>query len=87
MPEWNEGAEWYSTVPCGIVVGPYHRTAIATHAAEHEFNCANCQRHGFRPSPRDTLIAYLKAKTEEGDWHAVSDAANDLRVLEAKAGR
>lgn len=31
-----------------------------------------------------TLVAYLKAKTEHGDWHGVSDAANDLRVLEAQ---
>ena len=30
-----------------------------------------------------TLVAYLKVKVEEGDWHGVSDAANDLRVLEA----
>jgi len=30
------------------------------------------------------LIEYLKVKTEERDWHAVSDAANDLRVLEAQ---
>jgi hypothetical protein len=33
---------------------------------------------------RETLIAYLKLKTEQGDWHGVSDAANDLRVLEAE---
>lgn len=32
---------------------------------------------------RRTLIEYLKAKTEVADWHGVSDAANDLRVLEA----
>lgn len=32
---------------------------------------------------RRTLIEYLKAKTELADWHGVSDAANDLRVLEA----
>ena len=31
-----------------------------------------------------TLVAYLRAKIEEGDWHGVSDAANDLRVLEAR---
>lgn len=31
-----------------------------------------------------TLINYMKSKIEEKDWHAVSDAANDLRVLEAK---
>lgn len=32
---------------------------------------------------RDVLITYLKAKTEAQDWHAVSDAANDIRELEA----
>ena len=36
---------------------------------------------------RATLIAYLKVKTDEGDWHGVSDAANDLRVLEAAQSR
>lgn len=30
------------------------------------------------------LVAYLKMKVEEADWHGVSDAANDLRVLEAR---
>lgn len=29
------------------------------------------------------LLAYLYAKVQERDWHGVSDAANDLRVLEA----
>jgi hypothetical protein len=33
---------------------------------------------------RDTLIKYLREKTTESDWHGVSDAANDLRVLEAE---
>lgn len=33
-----------------------------------------------------TLIEYMRTKIEEGDWHAVSDAANDLRVLEATDG-
>lgn len=32
---------------------------------------------------RATLISYLHHKADQGDWHAVSDAANDLRVLEA----
>ena len=32
---------------------------------------------------REILISYLKVKTNECDWHGVSDAANDLRVLEA----
>jgi hypothetical protein len=36
--------------------------------------------HGDR---RTALIAYLKSCIDVGDWHGVSDAANDLRVLEA----
>lgn len=37
---------------------------------------------------RATLVAYLHHKVELADWHGVSDAANDLRVLEAEfAGR
>ena len=31
---------------------------------------------------RDALIEYLKAKLVQEDWHGVSDAANDLRVLD-----
>lgn len=30
------------------------------------------------------LVAYLRMKVEQRDWHGVSDAANDLRELEAK---
>lgn len=30
-----------------------------------------------------TLIRYLEAKLAARDWHGVSDAANDLRELEA----
>jgi hypothetical protein len=33
---------------------------------------------------RRILVEYLKSKTLEGDWHAVSDVANDLRVLDAQ---
>lgn len=32
---------------------------------------------------RKSLIEYMRVKMDEGDWHAVSDVANDLRVLEA----
>ena len=32
------------------------------------------------------LVADLKGKLERGDWHGVSDAANDLRVIEAENG-
>lgn len=40
-----------------------------------------------KKSPRETLIEYLRMKVDECDWHAASDAANDLRVLEAKLGK
>ena len=32
---------------------------------------------------RRVLIDYLRAKVDLGDWHGVSDAANDLREIEA----
>lgn len=32
----------------------------------------------------DTMILYLIMKVEVGDWHAVADAANDLRELEVR---
>ena len=33
---------------------------------------------------RGILIDYLLAKVAFSDWHGVSDAANDIRVLEAE---
>lgn len=33
---------------------------------------------------RKILIKYLLAKVEVEDWHGVSDAANDLRELDAR---
>lgn len=33
------------------------------------------------------LVAYLLSAVRRKDWHAVSDAANDLRVLEARGAR
>jgi len=37
---------------------------------------------------RRVLVRYLMQRVTMRDWHAVSDAANDLRVLEAYfAGR
>lgn len=35
-------------------------------------------------TPRETYIAYLLVKVDEEDWHGVSDAANDLRELDAR---
>lgn len=33
---------------------------------------------------RQELISYLRMKADQQDWHGVSDAANDLRVLDAQ---
>lgn len=30
------------------------------------------------------LLAYLRSCVDRADWHGASDAANDLRVLEAQ---
>jgi hypothetical protein len=49
----------------------------------------------FSPNPQDRLIvelqkrkagliAYCQIKLESGDWHAVQDAASDIREIEAK---
>ena len=43
----------------------------------HKLRMTNDAKH-------DALVAYLLACVEERDWHGVSDAANDLRVLEAR---
>lgn len=33
---------------------------------------------------REALVAYLRMKVEEEDWHGVADAAMDLRELDAE---
>ena len=33
---------------------------------------------------RAILLEYMQVMIARGDWHGVSDAANDLRVLEAE---
>ena len=33
---------------------------------------------------REILIEYMRVMIARSDWHGVSDAANDLRVLEAE---
>ena len=43
----------------------------------------NADKYATYMLMRQTLIEYLKLKTSEADWHGVSDAANDLRVMEA----
>ena len=41
-----------------------------------------CERSPY--ARREALITYMLVKVQEADWHGVSDAANDLRVLEAR---
>ena len=40
--------------------------------------------HAWLEAHRLDLIAYLRSKTQAEDWHAVADAACDLREIEAK---
>lgn len=44
----------------------------------------NAEKYAAYCAARQKLIDYLLLKCEEADWHGVSDAANDLRVMEAK---
>lgn len=30
------------------------------------------------------LVLYLQSKIKQGDWHAVQDAASDIREIDAK---
>ena len=43
----------------------------------------SAEKYAAYRKARQTLIEYLQLKTSESDWHAVSDAANDLRVMES----
>lgn len=55
------------------------------HGAAVQPNCPHCSRINERKDKaRSVLIDYLRMKTDQCDWHGVSDAANDLRVLEAE---
>ena len=36
---------------------------------------------------KELMIVYLKQKVEEEDWHAVWDAAIDLKVIETRGER
>lgn len=39
-------------------------------------------RIGVLKSSRETLLDYMDSKVHLEDWHAVSDAANDLREID-----
>jgi hypothetical protein len=64
------------------------------HFITNEFDVAHTGTK-FGPHPQDRLlvelqkrkaglIAYCQIKLESGDWHAVQDAASDIREIEAK---
>jgi len=42
------------------------------------------QRRGSLREQREVLKSYLRMKTDAEDWHGVSDAANDLREIDAE---
>ena len=45
----------------------------------------NYMKRNMTPKEKyDILVAYCKMKIEARDWHAVSDAANDIRELLAR---
>jgi hypothetical protein len=44
----------------------------------------NADKYAAYSAARQKVIDYLLLKVDEADWHGVSDAANDLRVMEAK---
>jgi len=50
-------------------------------SAENSLRAARAVKYN---GDRKKLIDYLLLKVQESDWHGVSDAANDLRVMEAK---
>ena len=57
----------------------------------HELFSPACDmRPAPKPTPpglirrRENLIAYAKDKLGQADWHAVADAANDLRELDVE---
>lgn len=62
--------------PGGSEQCPIHRTP--TPVRDKDYRTTKLEHE------RKTLIGYLKSKTDAEDWHAVSDAANDLRVLDAQ---
>jgi len=57
-----------------------HDSDCAIHSPVGPCNCSMNEYEGQRTA----LIEYLKVKLDQSDWHGVSDAANDLRVLEAE---
>lgn len=47
----------------------------------------NKLRSASTPAAEEAIMFDLLWKFARGDWHGVSDAANDLRVEEAKRGK
>jgi hypothetical protein len=44
----------------------------------------NAEKYAAYRRARQQMIDYLLLKVNEEDWHGASDAANDIRVMEAK---
>ena len=61
-------------------------SGTCTHGVSMTMYCPHCEAVPISTYAKDhaDLVAYLQLKVKEKDWHGVSDAANDLRVMEAK---
>lgn len=42
------------------------------------------QRATYLQALHATMVAYLRAKVDDAEWHGVADAAMDLREIEAE---
>lgn len=67
--------------------GPYdiHRDGVPdAPAVPADIDRATANRIIDLAEQREALVAYVLAKVRAADWHAVQDAAVDLRELEAR---
>lgn len=61
----------------------YARKSISDKLATCSEGPSNPEIDAWREK-HSNLVRYLLDGVQESDWHRVSDAANDLRVLEAR---
>ena len=78
---WANGAQiqYYDSVMCRWVdhINPLWNE-------ETKFRIKPEPNRSDAMTDREILIQYLLMKVRQEDWHGVSDAANDLREMDAK---
>ncbi|CAB4149871.1 hypothetical protein UFOVP1320_39 [uncultured Caudovirales phage] len=55
-------------------------------ASEQDVERLQCELFNTKLD-RSVMISYLLMKVRQEDWHGVSDAANDLREMDAREGK